>query len=87
MKKKILITGGAGFIGSYLADYYYKKKYKIYIIDNLSTGFKSNLNKKFIFIKKSCEDKTLIKDLKGIDFNVIYHLAGQSSGEYSFYTR
>ncbi len=85
MKKKILITGGAGFIGSYLADYYYKKKYKIYIIDNLSTGFKSNLNKKFIFIKKSCEDKTLIKDLKGIDFNVIYHLAGQSSGEYSFY--
>jgi len=85
LEKKILITGGAGFIGSHLANYYHKKNFKIYIIDNLSTGFKSSLIKKFIFINKNCEDKSLLKDLKGINFYCIYHLAGQSSGEYSFY--
>ena len=85
MKKKILITGGAGFIGSHLANYFYKKKYQIYIIDNLSTGFKSNIIKDAIFIKKNCEDVSIIKKLKGIDFYCIYHLAGQSSGEYSSY--
>ena len=62
MKKKILITGGAGFIGSHLANYYHKKNFKIYIVDNLSTGFKSNLINKFIFINKNCEDKSLLKE-------------------------
>ena len=41
--RKILITGGAGFIGSHLAEKYLKKGYEVYIIDNLSTGSLNNI--------------------------------------------
>ena len=40
---KIIITGGAGFIGSHLAQYLTKKKHKVIIIDNLSTGRLDNI--------------------------------------------
>lgn len=40
---KIIITGGAGFIGSHLAEFLIKKKYKVVIIDNLSTGRIENI--------------------------------------------
>ena len=36
--KKILITGGAGFIGSHMCEYLIKKKFKVYVIDNLVFG-------------------------------------------------
>ena len=50
MKKKILLIGGAGFIGHNLALYLPKKKYKIYIFDNLEVN---NLK----YVKKNIEDK------------------------------
>ena len=40
---KIIITGGAGFIGSHLAEFLVKKKYNVVIIDNLSTGRLENI--------------------------------------------
>ena len=40
MTKNILITGGAGYIGSHVAEILIKSKKKVYILDNLSTGFK-----------------------------------------------
>lgn len=43
MIKNILITGGAGFIGSHLAEFLVKQGYSVKVIDNLSTGSKSNL--------------------------------------------
>ncbi len=45
---KLLITGGAGFVGSHIAEYYFVKNHEIFIIDNLSTGHKENID----FIKK-----------------------------------
>ncbi|NMB92553.1 MAG: NAD-dependent epimerase/dehydratase family protein [Parcubacteria group bacterium] len=41
---KILLTGGAGFIGSHLVDKLIAEKHKVIIIDNLSTGRKENIN-------------------------------------------
>ena len=49
MIKNILITGGAGYIGSHIAEVLIKKKKRIYIVDNLSTGFKKLINKKAFF--------------------------------------
>ena len=46
---KILITGGAGFIGSNVADAYIQAGHEVVIVDNLVTGNKRNLNPKAIF--------------------------------------
>lgn len=35
---KILITGGAGFIGSHIAEFYDSNRYEVFILDNLETG-------------------------------------------------
>ena len=43
MKKRVLITGGAGFIGSHLAEYFLEKDFKVVVIDNLVTGDLKNI--------------------------------------------
>ena len=43
MKKRVLITGAAGFLGSHLCDYFLSKNYKVLGIDNLITGNLKNL--------------------------------------------
>ena len=48
---KILVTGGAGFIGSHLVDSLVKQNHEIIVLDNLSTGQKKNLNNCFKKIK------------------------------------
>lgn len=75
---KYLITGGAGFIGSNLADELSKKN-KVTIVDNLSTGFKENLpkNKNIKFIKCNLLDKKkLFKIFKG--HKIVFHLAANA---------
>ena len=49
---KILVTGGAGFIASQIADAYIAEGHKVFILDDLSTGFEKNVNTKAVFIKK-----------------------------------
>lgn len=83
MKKKILITGVAGFIGSALAQKFLNEGYYVYGIDNLSSGKITNIPKKVDFIEFDLSSKGLEKKIdKKIKF--VMHLAGQSSGEISF---
>jgi UDP-glucose 4-epimerase len=49
--KKVLITGGAGFIGSNLCNFLLKKNFDITVFDNLSSGKLSNIPKKIKFFK------------------------------------
>ena len=76
MIKNILITGGAGYIGSHVAEILIKKKKNIFILDNLSTGSKKLINKKAKFYKVDILD---IEKLKQIIINnkidSIIHLA------------
>tara|TARA_B100000767_G_C19728169_1_gene520408 strand:- start:626 stop:1600 length:975 start_codon:yes stop_codon:yes gene_type:complete len=51
MIKNILITGGAGYIGSHIAEILIKKRKKIFIVDNLTTGHKRLINRKAKFFK------------------------------------
>jgi len=48
-KTKVIITGGAGFIGSHLVDFLVNKGFEVLIIDNLSSSRKNNLNPKAFF--------------------------------------
>ena len=57
--KKCIVTGGAGFIGSNLVEKLIKLNFKVNVIDNLSTGLKSNLKdfeKKINFYEKDISD-------------------------------
>ena len=79
----ILITGGAGFIGSHVSEYFIKKKYKkLVIIDDLKDGSVKNLksiikNKNLILVKENILNKKKIKKyFKNI--NKVIHLAALS---------
>jgi len=60
---KILVTGGAGFIGSHIVDAYINLGYKVVVIDNLSTGFRKNLNPKAKFYKVDIGDLPKIEKI------------------------
>ncbi len=60
MDKKVVVTGGAGFIGSHLADALLAKGYDVHIIDNLSGGKKENIPKGAIFHEFSILDTPAI---------------------------
>ena len=86
MKKKYLVTGGAGFIGSCIARKLLKSGHEVWIIDNLRTGFVANVPNAAIFIQGDCSDQKTIDKLNFRKFDAILHIAGQSSGEISFET-
>ncbi len=84
MVKNILITGGAGYIGSHISEILIKKKKKIFILDNLSTGHKRLINKKAKFIFGDITNRNLIKKtLKNYKIDSVIHLAAVLSVEES----
>lgn len=54
---KILVTGGAGFIGSHLVDYLIEQGHEVYVIDNLTSGYVENINEKASFTELDFTDK------------------------------
>ena len=74
---KILVTGGAGFIASQIADAFIADGHKVFILDNLSTGFESNINPKAVFIKADIGDKSLSSLFEKEKFDVVNHHAAQ----------
>ena len=70
----VLITGGAGFIGSNLCEFFLEKGYEVICLDNLATGFKSNMDgfmshPFFKFIEGDIRDlQTCREAVKGVDY-------------------
>ena len=80
MSKKFkiaLVTGGAGFIGSHLVDALIRRHIKVFVVDDLSSGNKKNLNPNAQFTKLSVNAPTFPDYLKKIKPDVIFHLAAQ----------
>lgn len=74
---KIIVTGGAGFIGSNIVDAYIGEGHSVYVIDNLSTGSKTNLNKKAKFYKLDVRSKKIDSLFKEIKPDIVNHHAAQ----------
>lgn len=83
--KKILVTGGAGFIGAHLVDKLIKKKYKVLIVDSLKTiGGIPFIHPNSLFLKGDILDTKILKKIKKWKPQAIYHLAAQSGGESAY---
>lgn len=82
---KILVTGGAGFIGAHLVKKLLEEKHKILIFDNLSTiGGIKYINKNCKFIKGNIENPKDVKKIAKWKPEIIFHLAAQSAGESAY---
>ena len=74
---KILVSGGAGFIGSHLVDRLIKDGHQVVVIDNLFTGKKENLNPKAKFYKVDIQSPKISQIFKKEKPEVVFHLAAQ----------
>lgn len=74
---KIIVTGGAGFIGSHLVDKLIELGHKVVVLDNLSTGKKENINKKAKFYKVDILSPKIFEIFKKERPKIVYHFAAQ----------
>lgn len=84
--KKFLVTGGAGFIGSYLVKQLVESHYHVTVLDDLNTGKKSNIESvinRINFVEGDIRDKNLVDELIK-DQDGIFHLAARASVQESF---
>jgi UDP-glucose 4-epimerase len=83
-RSSILVTGGAGFIGSHMVDRLIKNNWDVTVIDNLSTGEKKYINHRSDFIQGDILNKQLIKNAFKKKFDAVFHIAGCASSINSF---
>lgn len=76
---RVLITGGYGFIGSHVAERYYKEGYEVFILDDLSTGKRENIKFKHKSYIVSIDDTKCEEIFRTYHFEVVVHLAAQVS--------
>jgi UDP-glucose 4-epimerase len=82
MKQRVLITGGAGFIGSVLTAYLIDNGYDVVVVDDLSTGHLDAIDTSATFIQSSIHNKSVIVEaLKGVE--TVIHCAAKSLVEES----
>lgn len=74
---KILVTGGAGFIGSHVVDAYLEQGHEVVVVDDLSTGRKTNLNPRAEFVEMDIQDERLSELFAKFRFDVVNHHAAQ----------
>lgn len=76
---KVLVTGGAGFIGSHVVDAYLEAGWDVVVVDNLSTGSRANLREGVTFHHLDIRDPGLRDLLRGERPDVVNHHAAQAS--------
>ncbi len=80
---KVLVTGGAGFIGSHTVDKMIDRGWDVVVIDNLSSGLRANVNIKARLVVMDILDKNLIDVFSQEKVDCVLHLAAQTSVPYS----
>lgn len=75
----ILVTGGAGFIGSHVVDSYVENGHNVIVVDDLSSGRENNLNKSAKLIKMDVRDSHVRELMSEYKIDIVNHLAAQIS--------
>jgi UDP-glucose 4-epimerase len=77
---KVLVTGGAGFIGSHVAEILVNRNYQVTVLDDLSGGFTGNVVPSVEFVQGSITDDELITNLfQDRQFDYVFHLAAYAA--------
>jgi UDP-glucose 4-epimerase len=88
MSIHVLVTGGAGFIGSHVARHCLNEGYKVVVLDDLSGGFRDHLPEEVDFVEGSITDARLVTDLfEKYSFTYVYHLAAYAAEGLSHFIR
>ncbi len=83
-----LVTGGAGFVGSHVADHLVQMGHKVIILDDLSGGFIRNINNRAFFVKGSVTNEKLLDRLfQKYTFDYVFHLAAYAAEGLSHFIR
>jgi UDP-glucose 4-epimerase len=83
--RKVLVTGGAGFMGSWLVDELIKRGHQVVSADNLLGGSERNVNRDCKFVKADMRIRDRVQEVvKGVD--VIFHLAAYAAEGQSFFS-
>ena len=75
--KKVLVTGGAGFIGSQLAERLLKEGCRVVVVDDLSSGRKAFVPKRATFVRMSVNDPRIARLFMRVKPEYVFHLAAQ----------
>src|SRR5258708_12974643 len=84
MPKRILVTGGAGFIGSHIIDLLIAHGYQVIALDNESTGNRANLNPAAQFVRGDVRNPAELAPIFEQGIDAVLHIAGQASIRLSF---
>lgn len=82
--RRVLVTGGAGFIGSHLSDELLRRGFEVVVFDNLSTGSRDHVNPAVTFVQGDVRDDVRLRRVFELGLDVVCHIAGQASVRRSF---
>ncbi len=84
----VLVTGGAGFLGSHVSQELVKSGYTVVVIDDLSGGFRDNVPQGAVFVKGSITNHRLVSELfTKYRFESVFHLAAYAAENLSVYIK
>ncbi|NNM06907.1 MAG: NAD-dependent epimerase/dehydratase family protein [Gemmatimonadetes bacterium] len=76
-RKKVLVTGGAGFIGSHVADAYLARGDSVWVVDDLSSGKRRNVPTEATFVEMDIRDPAVRDLFRTVEFDLVNHHAAQ----------
>lgn len=83
--RRILVTGGAGFIGSHLVERLLVEGFGVTVLDNFATGFREHVPRDAVLVEGDVGDRGLVDELFANEhFDAVFHIAGQASISRSF---
>ena len=82
--RRVLVTGGAGFIGSHMVDALIERGFPVVVLDNLSTGKREQVHQAATFVSGDVRDEEAVAGAFEQNIDIVFHIAGQASISLSY---